>query len=91
MFESHPLLILDLGLDLDPISFALSACKWKADQDQDQDREQELFGMVRAIITSNLFDYLKDLFTRLPAAKNAQIKEFTPATWETTHNLLDLT
>jgi transposase len=29
----------------------------------------------------NLFDYLKDLFTRLPAAKITQIKEFTPAVW----------
>jgi transposase len=27
----------------------------------------------------NPFDYLKDLFTRLPAAKITQIKEFTPA------------
>jgi len=26
-------------------------------------------------------DYLKDLFTRLPAAKITQIKEFTPAVW----------
>jgi hypothetical protein len=26
-------------------------------------------------------DYLKDLFTRLPAAKITQIKEFTPAAW----------
>jgi transposase len=29
----------------------------------------------------NPFDYLKDLFTRLPAAKITQIKEFTPAMW----------
>jgi len=29
----------------------------------------------------NPFDYLKDLFTRLPAAKISQIKEFTPAMW----------
>jgi transposase len=29
----------------------------------------------------NPFDYLKDLFTRLPAAKIPQIKEFTPAAW----------
>ena len=29
----------------------------------------------------NPFDYLKDLFTRLPAAKITQIKEFTPAPW----------
>ena len=29
----------------------------------------------------NPFDYLRDLFTRLPAAKITQIKEFTPATW----------
>ena len=29
----------------------------------------------------NPFDYLKDLFTRLPAAKITAIKEFTPAAW----------
>jgi transposase len=29
----------------------------------------------------NPFDYLKDLFTRLPAAKITQIREFTPAAW----------
>jgi transposase len=29
----------------------------------------------------NPFDYLKDLFTRLPAAKITEIKEFTPAVW----------
>jgi hypothetical protein len=29
----------------------------------------------------NPFDYLKDLFTRLPTAKITQIKEFTPAAW----------
>ena len=29
----------------------------------------------------NPFDYLKDLFTRLAAAKITQIKEFTPAAW----------
>jgi hypothetical protein len=29
----------------------------------------------------NPFDYPKDLFTRLPAAKITQIKEFTPAAW----------
>jgi hypothetical protein len=29
----------------------------------------------------NPFDYLKDLFTRLPGAKITQIKEFTPAAW----------
>ena len=29
----------------------------------------------------NPFDYLKDLFTRLPAAKITQIKEFTPSAW----------
>jgi hypothetical protein len=27
------------------------------------------------------FDYLKDMFTRLPAAKINPIKEFTPAAW----------
>jgi len=29
----------------------------------------------------NPFDYLKDLFTRLPGAKITEIKEFTPAAW----------
>ena len=29
----------------------------------------------------NPFDYLKDLFVRLPAAKITEIKEFTPAAW----------
>ena len=29
----------------------------------------------------NPFDYLNDLFTRLPGAKITQIKEFTPAAW----------
>ena len=29
----------------------------------------------------NPFDYLKDLFTRLPSAKITQIREFTPAAW----------
>jgi transposase len=29
----------------------------------------------------NPFEYLKDLFTRLPAAKITQIKDFTPAAW----------
>jgi transposase len=29
----------------------------------------------------NPFDYLKDLFTRLPSAKITQIKDFTPAAW----------
>jgi hypothetical protein len=29
----------------------------------------------------NPFDYLKDSFTRLPAAKITQIREFTPAAW----------
>ena len=29
----------------------------------------------------NPFDYLKDLFTRWPAAKITQIKEFTPSAW----------
>jgi transposase len=29
----------------------------------------------------NPFDYLKDLFSRLPAAKISQIREFTPAAW----------
>jgi len=29
----------------------------------------------------NPYDYLKDLFTRLPAAKINQINEFTPAAW----------
>ena len=29
----------------------------------------------------NPFDYLKDLFTRLPATKISQIKDFVPAAW----------
>jgi uncharacterized protein YjbI with pentapeptide repeats len=29
----------------------------------------------------SVIDYLKDLFTRLPAAKITQIKQFTPAMW----------
>jgi hypothetical protein len=29
----------------------------------------------------NPFEYLKDLFMRLPAAKITQIREFTPAAW----------
>lgn len=29
----------------------------------------------------NPSDYLKDLFTRLPAARITQIREFTPAVW----------
>jgi transposase len=29
----------------------------------------------------NPFDYLKDLFTHLPAAKTTQIQDFTPAAW----------
>jgi hypothetical protein len=29
----------------------------------------------------NPFDYLKDLFTRLPADKITWIKNFTPAAW----------
>ncbi len=29
----------------------------------------------------NPFDYLKDLFARLPAAKITQIKDFAPAAW----------
>jgi hypothetical protein len=32
------------------------------------------------------FDYLKDLFTRLPAAKITQIKDFTPAAWACANN-----
>ena len=32
----------------------------------------------------NPFDYLKDLFTRLPGAKITQIKEFTPEAWAKT-------
>ena len=27
------------------------------------------------------FEYLKDLFTRLPAAKITEIREFTPTAW----------
>jgi hypothetical protein len=29
----------------------------------------------------NPFDYLKDLFTRLPSAKITEIKQFTPRAW----------
>jgi hypothetical protein len=29
----------------------------------------------------NPLEYLKDLFTRLPAAKITEIRKFTPATW----------
>ena len=29
----------------------------------------------------NPFDYLKDLFTRLPWAKITEIKQFTPSEW----------
>jgi hypothetical protein len=29
----------------------------------------------------NSFNYLKDLFVRLPAAKITQIREFTPTAW----------
>ncbi|MGC9943405.1 MAG: IS66 family transposase [Verrucomicrobiota bacterium] len=37
----------------------------------------------------NSFEYLKDLFTRLPAARITQIKGFTPAAWaKATHHLL---
>jgi hypothetical protein len=38
----------------------------------------------------NPFDYLKDLFTRLPAAKITQIKEFTPAAWAKGRNFVRL-
>jgi len=31
----------------------------------------------------NPFGYLRDLFTRLPAAKISEIKRFTPAVWAT--------
>jgi hypothetical protein len=34
----------------------------------------------------NPFDYLKDLFTRLPAAKTAEIARFTPAARAKIHN-----
>jgi hypothetical protein len=29
----------------------------------------------------NPFDYLRDLFTRLPSAKIREIKQFTPSNW----------
>ena len=29
----------------------------------------------------NPFDYLKDVFTRLPSAKITEIKQFTPSEW----------
>ena len=35
----------------------------------------------------NPFDYLKDLFTRLPAANITQIKDFTPAAWAKDKNM----
>ena len=38
----------------------------------------------------NPFDYLKDLFTRLPAAKITQIKQFTPAAWAKARAKADL-
>jgi transposase len=34
----------------------------------------------------NPFEYLKDLFTRLPAAKIADIQQFTPAVWAKAHS-----
>jgi transposase len=34
----------------------------------------------------NPFEYLKDLFTRLPAAKITEIKQFTPAAWAKAHS-----
>jgi hypothetical protein len=37
----------------------------------------------------NPFDYLKDLFTRLPAAKITHIKEFTPAAWAKAKDQVD--
>jgi hypothetical protein len=52
--------------------------------------EQETRDEIREIYTLlgscrrqgiNPFDYLKDLFTRLPAAKITEIKQFTPAAW----------
>ncbi len=39
-----------------------------------------LLGSCRRLGLSPL-DYLKDLFTRLPATKISQIKKFTPAAW----------
>jgi len=37
----------------------------------------------------NPFDYLKDLLTRLPAAKITEIKSFTPAAWAKAHRKTD--
>ena len=34
----------------------------------------------------NPFDYLKDLFTRLPSAKITQVRDFTPAAWSRARN-----
>jgi hypothetical protein len=34
----------------------------------------------------NPFDYLKDLFTRLPAAKITEIRQFTPSRWAKTQS-----
>jgi len=38
----------------------------------------------------NPFDYLEDLFTRLPAAKITEVKDFTPATWRSRAMVLSL-
>jgi len=35
----------------------------------------------------NPFDYLKDLFTRLPAAKITEIRQFTPKEWAKAHGI----
>jgi hypothetical protein len=39
-----------------------------------------LLGSCRRQVINPL-DYLKDLFTRLPAAKITEIRQFTPAAW----------
>ncbi len=37
----------------------------------------------------NPFDYLKDSFTHLPAAKITQIKAFTPSAWANAKGKID--
>jgi transposase len=39
----------------------------------------------------NPFDYLKDLFTRLLAAKITEIKQFTPRAWPASNSQLKAT
>jgi hypothetical protein len=41
----------------------------------------EIAGRLSTRKGEHSFDYLKDLFTRLPAAKITQLREFTPSAW----------